>query len=140
MNPRALSVIVVEQMLSDDDKQYLLETIGGIVAGATTAIRQDVADLRQEFAEMKTDVREMKTDVAELKTDVRELKADVAELKADVAEVKTDLAHQRIDIDAIRSHVAALSRHGMQRDQAVDERFLKIEADIEELKKGRNPP
>ena len=140
MTRLARPVIVVERMLSDEDKTYLFETIGNIVAGATTAIQQDLTLIKADIGEIKADVSELKADVAELKADVAELRADVVELKAGQADLASQLAHQRLDINDIRRHVAALSRHGMQREQAVDERFRAIEADIEELKKSRNPP
>jgi archaellum component FlaC len=122
---------------SDDDKEFLIATIGDIVNGATTMLRRDIGLLHEGQTELRQGFNSIKRDVGELKQDVGELKQDVGELKQDVGELKQDVKDIRHHVAAL-SHEAMLARDREMKDQKATEERLRaieaIEADVSELK------
>lgn len=113
---------------SDEDKGWLVEAIGGIVDGATTAIRQDVTLLRKDLEEFRTEVNE---------------RFEQVDKRFD--QVDERLANQDTDILAIRTHTAALSRDSIitkNRDtrerQEMADRLTALEVEVEKLKAAVN--
>jgi chromosome segregation ATPase len=136
---------------SDEDKTYLFETIGGIVAAATTGIQQDVTLMRENITSLKEDVTLLREDITSLKEDVTLLREDMSSLRAEVSErfdrvderfdrVDERLTSQEADILAIRTHTAALSRDMMssknrkdREHQELSDRVTTLELAFKEL-------
>lgn len=90
---------------SDEDKTYLFETIGGIVAAATTAIQQDLSLL-------KTSVAELQEGQAEMASDILAIRAHTAALSRDVMGLKNRKDREQLEISdrvtALEATVAEL--------------------------------
>jgi hypothetical protein len=108
---------------SDEDKVFLIETIGRIVDAATTTLQQDLTFLKDGQAEHS---RKLAL-----------LEQGQAQMRQGQADIGSRLIDLQIDIQDTKRHVANISRDRMvtsAREEKTEQRLTTVEAAVAELK------